>query len=270
MFLFSALSMYAASDKENTSATARLRGSGMCLTENKGQLIDMGGHLRPDVLYAGESGEVGIYLRKTGISYVFAKSETRGEDENGSSILSTARIPQQQSEVTVKQHRIDLDFVNCDPDPVIINSDRVEGHNNYYLSHSLGGITRVYSYNKITYENIYPGIDIVFYGGKECGLKYDIVVRPGGNPNDIKIKYTGTDKLRIESALGGEELKIAHSLGEITENLPKVYQNINGKIVNVIAEYELEGTTLNFKLGTFNSSEALVIDPWANWISTLR
>ena len=57
--------------------------------------------------------------------------------------------------------------------------------------------TDVHVYNIIVYRNIYPNIDIVFYGGKEKGLKYDIVIKPGGNPNDIKIKYTGADEIEV-------------------------------------------------------------------------
>ena len=40
--------------------------------ENKGQVIDTDGNLRPDILFTAESGGVKAYLRETGISYVFA------------------------------------------------------------------------------------------------------------------------------------------------------------------------------------------------------
>jgi antitoxin component YwqK of YwqJK toxin-antitoxin module len=49
-------------------------------------------------------------------------------------------------------------------------------------------------FQAVTYKNMYPNIDVRYYtdAGK---LKYDIIVRPGGNVNDIALKYDGVDKL---------------------------------------------------------------------------
>ena len=52
--------------------TTSLRGSGICFTPNKGQIADMDGKLCPDVLYKGDGGGADIYLRKTGLSYVYS------------------------------------------------------------------------------------------------------------------------------------------------------------------------------------------------------
>ena len=43
-------------------------------TENKGQLVDMDEHQRPDILFKAEGGGAGIYLRKTGFSYVLSNA----------------------------------------------------------------------------------------------------------------------------------------------------------------------------------------------------
>ena len=55
-----------------TSLEKNLRGNGMCFTPNKGQVATMEGKLAPDVLYKGSGGGADVYLRKTGISYVFS------------------------------------------------------------------------------------------------------------------------------------------------------------------------------------------------------
>ncbi|MCC6691444.1 MAG: hypothetical protein IT235_07920, partial [Bacteroidia bacterium] len=140
-------------------------------------------------------------------------------------------------------------------------------------------------------KNIYKGIDVIYYGGKENGLKYDIVVNPGANPNDIKLKYTGA-KLKLE----GQKLIVQSELGETVETLPKVYQNINGKIVDVGCEYKLVNSEkpignrektptpigysllansssllanhyiVTFELTTYNHELPLIIDPyWATY-----
>ena len=60
------------SEKEQTQILQRLRGNGLCFTPNKGQIVDVDGNLRPDVLYKGQGAGADIYLRKTGVSYVYS------------------------------------------------------------------------------------------------------------------------------------------------------------------------------------------------------
>ena len=48
----------------------------------------------------------------------------------------------------------------------------------------------------VTYKNIYPGIDLRYYtdNGK---LKYDLIVHPGANPDNIAMQYEGLDGLTV-------------------------------------------------------------------------
>ena len=48
--------------------------------ENKGQIVDTRGNLRPDILFKTSQQGLDIYLRKQGISYVFKKMEESQED----------------------------------------------------------------------------------------------------------------------------------------------------------------------------------------------
>jgi len=277
---FSLLSIAHGNTKIKSQAD-NLHAPSMNFIENRGQIIDMNNNHRPVVLFTSDGGGMKVYLRKTGVSYVFTRYEGPvsensfgGDDDKnpehfkkmlnvGSEKLESAT---QNAELkTIKFHRIDMDFVDCNPSPTLLKQNEVEGYTNYYNAHCPNGITNVKGYNKIIYQDIYPNIDIIYYGGKGSaasgGLKYDIVVRPGGDPNDIKIKYTGQDDIEVE----GSKLKVKSLLGDIVEEMPRVYQNINGKIVEVKAVYILEGTTLNFKLSNFLTNYPLVIDPWASY-----
>jgi len=248
--------------EDRASHFSQLRGSGLMFTQNMGQLVDMQQNLRSDVLFKGSGNGADIYLRKTGVSYVLT---------NLNEIANTIDIEAEEARNSGKKHeavshsmklqRVDIDFEDCNLNAQIITAEQVEGYNNYYYAHCPDGILNVHSYNEVTAQNIYKNIDVKYYGGKQQGLKYDIVVNPGGNPNDIKIKYSGADNLKVE----GSALKVESSLGEITEWMPRVYQNIDGKIVDVKAEYVLNGTTLNFELGTYNSQFPLIIDPWVSY-----
>ncbi|MBI2268822.1 MAG: hypothetical protein HYU69_00530 [Bacteroidetes bacterium] len=269
------------------------RGNGLCFTKNNGQIIDMGGNLCPEVLYKGNAGEAQIYLRKTGLSYVLGDlGEIMHEaDEREEEIERNNRNDEQNNQAAVRNvkqerianqklnfHRVDVDFINCNRDPEIYERDQLEGYSNYYYPHCPQGILKVNSYNEVIIKNIYNNIDLKYYGakGQACqpegtparrqGLKYDIIVKPGGNPDQIKLKYSGADEVEIKDG----ELRIKNSIAEMTEVLPKVYQNINGKIIDVKTEYRLEYLSNNevivhFLFSIFNSSFPLVVDPWITY-----
>lgn len=255
-----------------------LRGSGMNFTQNRGQVVDMKYQERPDVLFKSENKGTDIYIRKTGISYVLnnmaavlRRIHEENEHNGGQHLpLKQDKLKEIISKQTYNLHRIDIEFVNCNPYPEIFTSDRLEGVNNYYPENVPEGILNVNSYNGVTVKNIYNNIDIKYYGGKENGLKYDIVVNPGGDPGSIKMKYSGAEEIEIRNG----ELRIKNSIGEIVEQLPKVYQNIKGKIIDVKTEYKIEHLVNNDVIIHFsfssqglgiNSSYPLVIDPWVTY-----
>ena len=130
-------------------------------TENKGQVVDMNNHLRPDILFSGETAGMKIYLRKTGLSYVIIKEESsRGEISETEKIETENMNIQHSSNIIV--HRIDMEFIGGNINPEIVASGQTEGYNNYYFAHCPQGITGVKGYAKVVYKDIYPGIDIVF------------------------------------------------------------------------------------------------------------
>jgi hypothetical protein len=254
-----------------------LRSNGMSFTQNKGQVADLNGNQRPDVLFKGGGGGTDVYIRKTGISYVLSNmNEVMHEiDEQVEKKIKSGEITEQderkvKQELSEKQqmklHRIDVDFVGGTQNPEIKTADQVDGYTNYYLGHCPQGITNVNSYNEVTQKNIYRNIDVKYFGGKQQGLKYDIVVNPGADPNQIKLKYSGAKSVQLKNS----RLQIETELGQMKEYIPKVYQNINGKIVDVKTEYvlsydEQENPIIHFSFSIFNSSFPLVVDPWATY-----
>jgi hypothetical protein len=263
------------------------RGSGINFIPNKGQIVDMKQLPTPDILFKAQGKGTDIYIRKTGISYVLSNMDEvmYQVSEQLEKLERAGRIDKQTEQKkkqellgkkTIKLHRIDVDFEGGDPNVQVQAFDQVEGYNNYYYAHCPQGLTKINSYNQVILKNIYNNIDVKYYAstglstssGKEHGLKYDIIVNPGADPSQIKLKYSGADGIEIKNG----ELRIKNSVGEMKEKLPKVYQNINGKIVDIKAEYILEHrsdneTIIHFKFSTFNSSFPLVVDPfvWATY-----
>jgi len=244
-----------------------MRGNGMQFIENKGQIADMNNQLRPDILYMGDGGGAKIYLRKTGVSYVLTKIEGLDGSSSGppdpNEFINI--LDERKQNLSIKGCRVDMDFLGANTNPIVLSSQQVEGYFNYYLSHCPDGITNVNAYNKVVYENIYNNIDIAYYGEKKNGLKYDLIVKPGGDPSAIKMHYTGASNIEIVNSAEGEKLIVETSLGKLTEWMPRVYQTIGGKIIDVKANYILNGTTVSLKLAEYNSMSPLIIDPWLTY-----
>ncbi|MBI2270637.1 MAG: SBBP repeat-containing protein [Bacteroidetes bacterium] len=295
------------STKPVLSKVEGLRGAGMLFTQNKGQIIDADKNLRPDVLYKGEGAGADIYLRKTGISYVYSNMaeimhevEERIEDMERLGQITPANKREKEDELKQKQilkvHRVDMDFAGCLPagqagnnNIQTVDEDEAEGMLNFYYPHCPQGVTDVKQYNRITCKDIYNNIDVRYYGDKQNGIKYDLIVQPHADPSQIKLKWSGAESIRVNHK---GNLEIKTSVNEFYESIPKVYQIIDGEVVDVKAKYKLDMRCemldlreknnspknshisclkshiyeVTFELGTWNPELTLIIDP-ATWIT---
>lgn len=117
--------------------------------------------------------------------------------------------------------------------------------------------TETPTYSKVKYNNILPGVDVVYYGnGKQ--LEYDIIVSPGANPEEISMDFEGLDSINEDSE-GNLILKIDEE--EIKILKPKTYQKIKNKEQMVNCNYTIKDNAVGFKLGDYAKNNALVIDP---------
>ena len=113
------------------------------------------------------------------------------------------------------------------------------------------------TFGKVAYKDVYPGIDVVYYGNQKQ-LEFDFVVQPGTDPRAIRMKIGGARKLAIDGsgALvvdGNSGLKIA---------LPAVYQETNGARKKIAGRYELRANNeVAFALDSWDRTKPLVIDP---------
>lgn len=123
------------------------------------------------------------------------------------------------------------------------------------------------TYGQVKYEQVYPGIDLVFYGNSQQELEYDFVVAPGADPNQIKLGFTGADN--IETADNGD-LVLQISDRQILQRKPRVYQLVNGREREISGSYRLRRgagpdatgeTIVAFNLSEHDKSIPLVIDP---------
>lgn len=117
--------------------------------------------------------------------------------------------------------------------------------------------TEVPNYNKIVYENLFDGIDMVFYT-TEKGLKYDFVVHPFKNPDEIKCHYHNIEAIEIDAE---GKLLIDTGVGTIIDEKPYSYQNIDGQEVEIPSEYQINDNIVSIKIGNYDTSINLIVDP---------
>lgn len=112
-------------------------------------------------------------------------------------------------------------------------------------------------YAAIQYDELYPGIDLVFYGS-EGRLEYDFILRPGADPARIRIRFDGAEDLRLD----GGDLVLSTAGGELRHHRPRIYQERPEGRVEIGGEYRVLGPReAGFRVASYDSGRALVIDP---------
>ena len=136
--------------------------------------------------------------------------------------------------------------------------DEQPGRSNYFSGSDPSGWHRsVVHYKRVEMSEIYPGIDLVFYGNPQ-ELEYDFVIAPGADPDNILWSISGAQTLSVDHE--GDAL-LTTKAGTVHLHRPVSYQEINGKRKQVASRFECKGRKLHFALGPYDHSKTLVIDP---------
>lgn len=119
--------------------------------------------------------------------------------------------------------------------------------------------TGIPTFSKIRYSEVYPGIDVVYYGNQR-DLEYDFVVRPGARPQDIRISFKGGASRLDVDAEGN--LLIQTPVGELKQRRPVVYQEHAGQRREIRGSYQIvSDNQVAFSLDRYDTDVPLVIDP---------
>lgn len=140
----------------------------------------------------------------------------------------------------------------------------MEGKSNYFIgSDSTKWQTDVPHYAAVRYDEVYPGVDVAYYG-REGTLEYDFVVKPGADPKPIGFEINGAEQVRVAPDGG---LVLAVPGGEVRQPKPVIYQEKDGVREPVEGKFVLDRTAgkesvkVRFALADYDRSRSLVIDP---------
>jgi hypothetical protein len=210
---------------------------------NKGQITNEEGTVIKDVLYTTSTKNGIVHILKDRIRFVLKQKP-----------FNTG-ILQIKSGIKEKQHVeiIDMVFLNMKEECTINPSKKLDGVYNFYNGNKEGGFLNIEKWKTLTYNNLYKDIDFVLYINEQGEIQYDYAIRPGGNPNDIKVSITGAKNLSIDD---NGVLHIITSIGEVEHYKPYSYQ-----VSEVKSNFALQDSTLSFSIGYYNKQEVLTIDP---------
>ena len=180
-----------------------------------------------------------------------------------------------------------LKLLGADRAARIEGLQELSGKNNYFIgSDPRKWRTNVPVYARVRYRDLYPGVDLVFYGNQSGQLEYDFVVAPGADPEAIRLsvqsgsfrkkEYGANSVLHIDPS---GDLVLRVTGGDIRFQKPVIYQQgekgekhfINGRylIGGQNATTANRKSEISFNIAPYDHSKPLVIDPAIAYSSLL-
>jgi gliding motility-associated-like protein len=234
------------------------------------QFIENKGQWDSRAQFKSEISTGAFFLQKNGFSVVLHNSDDLkkladqmhghlGTDSNtveSRTINSKSSLPKNNN-LVIHSHAYSVNFLGASNTTEARPDKPLSTYNNYFIGNDKSkwqGGCKIYL--GVTYINMYPNIDVRYY--TDAGtLKYDLIVHPGGNVNDIALKYDGIDKLEVKN----KELVIGTSVGEVKELYPYSYQVDTAGRTNVDCKYVVKDNVVRFKIKNYLPDATLIIDP---------
>jgi hypothetical protein len=201
------------------------------------------GQSPPEVTFVARGRGYGIFLTSTG------------------AVLTTTS-PASSGAATVR-----MTFVGANARPDVSGLDALPGKVNYLRGRDpRAWRTNIPTYARVASRELYPGIDLVFYGNQQQ-LEYDLVLAPHADPSRIALTFDGID--RVELAPDGDLLlqrRVPGSTSEreidLRQRKPVIYQQTGNARQAIAGRYVLRGTReIGFEVGPYDKTRTLVIDP---------
>jgi gliding motility-associated-like protein len=226
----------------------------MEFVQNKGQW-------NPAVTYRGDFNTGSFFMENNGFTVLLHKPEdvakltaiTHGHDV----ATSTVNLKGGEGDFIFHSFAYKVKFIGASVNATALPDKMLPTHNNYYYGNDRSKwATDCKVFHAVTYQDLYPNIDVRYYSdaGK---LKYDFIVKPGGKVSDIALQYDGPTGLSVID----KQLVIATPVGDVKELYPYTYQSGEKMRSTVNCRYIVSKNVVTFRVDEYNKNETLVIDP---------
>lgn len=210
-------------------------------TENKGQWDS-------SIKFIGSTDFGQIAIAEDGVYYHLLKSENQPQTSYDNVNDLTSDLP-----VNAQSHVIKLSFVN--PESLTLKGlERLPYVSNFFIGNKTDKwTTGCRNYTKITYQNVWKGIDLSYFFN-EKGIKSEYYVKPGANIQNLQLKVEGAEIIVFDTKL---ELKTP--IGSIIDDQLKSYQQ--NSFSNIQSKFITNDNIQSFSIENYNNKEPIVIDP---------
>lgn len=220
----------------------------------------MAGHAAMGTIQYGFEGfNMRVLFTPKGIIHLHRKIEKLSERKERR--LERKGIPEDEIEKMTKviDKVITVEWVGADPAAAIVAEDETTEYHTYGLLQD-----KAPGYKKITYTNLYPGIDVVYHltGSGKTGFEYRIIVRPGADPGIVKMKYGG-DVKNISIDRSGN-LLIRSVINSIMETNPVAFSNALTDQRHYPVSFQQQNNRVGFAVPVYDKTKTLVIDPFVS------
>ena len=193
-----------------------------------------------------------------------------------------------------------MTFEGANPQAEMVGLEKLPGIVNYFIGADPSNWrTNIPTYQKVAYTNVYPGIDLVYYGN-QGQLEYDLIVAPGADPTQITLAFDGVEQMAVD-VHGDLVLTVPQSSNDATGgdaatlrlHKPVVYQRdeqgekhlLAGTYVLLASEPSRSASAalhrsetsdpssltphVAFQVAAYDASQPLIIDPVLSWATYL-
>jgi Beta-propeller repeat len=162
-----------------------------------------------------------------------------------------------------------MQLMGANPAAQVSGLEELPGKSNYFIGNDpKKWRTNVLSYAKVKYQDIYPGIDLVYYGNQRQ-LEYDFVVQPRSNPSQIALNIESegaSSKTSVPRVNAQGDLVVTTGTGEVIFQKPVVYQPAGDETPKrpktLDGHYLIRNDgVVTFEVAFYDRRKPLVIDP---------
>jgi len=220
-----------------------------------------------EILYVLDQGPTKIYFGTEGINYDFLEAEKKpkaereqimAELENSGSKEEYKKKERLYGKFMYKFDRVKMNWLGANPNTTIEATEAQDDFHGYAIADASGEINSVEGvkgFKKITYKNLYPGIDVEYVIHPESGVKYALHVAPNADPSVVKMVYDRNISLKDGA------IHIETDFGDILDHAPLTFYDKNKNEV-IHSEFSIKNNSISFHLGDYDNSQAIIIDPW--------
>lgn len=195
-----------------------------------------------------------LSLSRTGLSLKLESGDPQGKDD-----LITRPAARNAHDDSHKSLSLNMNLLGSNSASKPEAIDELPGKTNYFIGKNPSHWRiNIPTYAKVRYEEIYKGVDLIYYGNQNQ-LEYDFIVAPGADTGAISLSFDGAQKLSINKR---GDLVLSTKAGRVVQHKPVIYQQDGDSKRTIDGSYQLRGhQRIGFSLGKYDPTKPLVIDP---------